>query len=85
MYTRIKRSGGQKNLVGIRGIGVWTHPSRFDNAIEINAFTKGQFKQMNGDDDDDDDDDESVTFTTEIEEDIIKPGKTNIYIVKWHW
>ena len=52
MLVRIKRSGGKKNVNGIRGVGVWSHRTRFDSAVEINAFTKGQFKQMNGDGDD---------------------------------
>ena len=76
MYIRIKRSNGLSNLNGLRGVGVWTHPSMFDKAIEINGFTKGQFKQMNGDDDDDKDDEESITFVTEVD-----PGSKKISFI----
>lgn len=51
MLVRIKMSG-RKNLNGIKGVGVYSHNTRFNRATEINAFTKGQFKQMNGDNDD---------------------------------
>uniref|UniRef100_A0A7M5V0H6 Uncharacterized protein n=1 Tax=Clytia hemisphaerica TaxID=252671 RepID=A0A7M5V0H6_9CNID len=70
MLVRIKRDGKKRNINGLRGIGVWSHRKRFNAAIEINTFTKGQFKQMNGDDDDPIKfGDDSITIETEIDDD----------------
>ena len=52
MLVRVKREGNKRNINNIRGIGVWSHGKRFNACYEVDTFTKGQFKQMNGDDDD---------------------------------